>query len=98
MKKAKVRNRIALRGFQLWAAPMFFLGAVASADAQPANTVQVKNLQSRPCQTIFRRFKKKSGGFFFFLTPPGFFFPTPRRTQLLIFSYKNYHKTNAKQW
>jgi hypothetical protein len=36
-----------LRGFQLWAAPMFFLGAVASADAQPANTVQVKNLQSR---------------------------------------------------
>jgi len=47
MKKAKVRNRIALRGFQLWGAPMFFLGAVASADAQPANTVQVKNLQSR---------------------------------------------------
>jgi hypothetical protein len=47
MKKAKVRSKIVLHGFQLRAAPMFFLGGAASADAQPATTVQVKNLQSR---------------------------------------------------
>src|SRR5260221_8724317 len=71
MKKAKVRNRIALRGFQLWGAPMFFLGAVASADAQPANTVQVKNLQSRLAKRSSVDLRKRVAAFFF--SPPARF-------------------------